>query len=622
MSVKMKAEASIFVVSMACGAAYSQTAVSWSTAGNGNWGTASNWSTGVVPNNSGSSTYLVDLNAPSALSPAYTVSLNQYAEVDRLRMLSSKATLDLAGNSLLVEGDVYLINGLLTRSGASGVLSIDGELHLGGVPLIDAGEVHVSKSVVIEDLPDGPTSEVDDIDLCDTCVFIVADGTWNTDDNIRMENGAGIELLPESSFIISGSDSRGIISDGSGGIVNEGELVLSMSADFLLDDSQVDGDSGSLFFWTGSGNIEVENDGQIAIGTGADIRITGSSSKSISTTSTGTFILDGELEMDASSTVLFEDIDFEVSGDVLVKQGVLRLDVANDLTPSAELADGAWEIHNSAELDFAGDTFDTLSASVVLSGASSIFDAIDPLAYVESGGYFEINSGHNFTTAGDFEIAAGGEVVVGSGSTLMVTGTFANYNRGFHGGRLKLEGHLVSAPGSFRLLNHDLELVGTNAGLYDFKGNNQLGDLATIAPDARLCLTDGSQYEGDSLDVWGQFEVGTDPSSMRGITAVRAHRSLELYTGSACQLQLHAHPLGSQPLIESQSIVLHPGMTLKVSPAVGQAGLPVGRHILMKGLANTVSDIELQIEAANSVQSTKLQQEGESLVLYVGRIQN
>jgi hypothetical protein len=87
---------------------------------------------------------------------------------------------------------------------------------------------------------------------------------------------------------------------------------------------------------------------------------------------------------------------------------------------NSTLVGGNWAAYANSTLDFAGRTFTTNAAHILLDGVGSTFAAVAPLA--SNTGTFEIDHGRNFTTAGAFQNS--GDLVIGAGSTFVVTGAF------------------------------------------------------------------------------------------------------------------------------------------------------------------------------------------------------
>lgn len=418
--------------SLAC----AQSDVFWISPVSGLWSDAANWSDGSVPGASG----MMDRRVNIDLAGSYTVDLDFDASVSGLVLANSSATLRLTGaTGLTTFGDNQFSGANIMGSGAT-------TLTTGGLTVFSGGATIAGMSSANFG---GRTefNNTDDIDLCDTCVFLTGEGVWTGGGSFNLENdsvGSEIVIAAGGSLALLGSGTRTIQGIGSGNqFVNRGELLLDLDG--------------------GADALEVAGS-RFLNARGAEIRL---------------------------------------------ESGTLRSDLSGTLSGTS-LRGGDWVVGENGAVDTMGAAIQAIDVSVTLDGAGSSFVAVDALRRVTNRGALRVMGGKSFATAVGVSLEVEGEVEVGAGSVVTVTDDLMNLDGGtltdgsfVVGGRLEL-----MEAGAIQSLEAGLTLEG--AGMIDDgSGADLLAGLGMIGADGAFALRDGASFTTVSdLGLQGSLDIG------------------------------------------------------------------------------------------------------------------
>jgi hypothetical protein len=423
-----------------CGSAssvWAQTDVFWLAPVSGLWSDAANWSSPFVPGQGGNT----DVRAVVNLAGSYSIGLDFDATLSGLELSGAGAVLSLTGAGTTLEtGGQNTFNGSSIVGNQStavrtfGSTSFAGSASFNNVGLVDLGG--------LTEFGD------DDIDLCDTCVFLTGSGLWGGGGTFNLQNdGIGSEVVIETgaSLALLGAGGRTIQGVGGGNrFINRGELRVALD------------------------------------GAGDAFEVAGSTFQNAA------------------------------GGSVRVEAGTLRSDLNGTLSGTS-LRGGDWFVGDGGAVDAVGRTITAINAAVELSGAGSSFAAIDSLSRVADRGTFRVTGGRDFQTdAGVAAFTVDGALEVGAGSSFGVTNALANLSAGtLSGGSFVVGGSLELAQGgSIAALEAALTLAGTGA-VRDGSGGDLLASLAEIRDAGAFALRDGAVFTtaGD-LALDGTLDIG------------------------------------------------------------------------------------------------------------------
>lgn len=409
----------------------------WASPLSGDWSDASNWVGAVVPGGPGATDIRVVVDLPGA----YTISLDFDASVAGLELTGPGAQLSLTapGTSLRTTGDNMFTGANIQGGQNTSILTTGVSVFSGGATISGIGSFNLGGMVEF--------TGGDDIDLCDTCVAINADGVWS---------GA-------STFNLSGSVTGSDIEIGT-----NGSLSLVGSGDRIIRGSGIN----SQFIIQGMLNV--------SLGSAADA-----------------LVLDGADFMNRSG------------GMVRMEKGTLRSNLQGTLSGNS-LRGGDWFIGAAGTVDAMGVSLEGIDVSVELSGSGSSFAALDTLQRITGRGALKLMNGRDFITDGAAAFEVGGMLDVGDGSVFTASTGLGNLNAGeLSGGKFVVGGELkLMQGGGIETLNAALTLEGTGS-IRDDQGGDLLATLAGIRDDGALELRDGAAFTtaGD-LSLTGRLELG------------------------------------------------------------------------------------------------------------------
>lgn len=424
-------------IMLAAGQACAQQDAFWVNPVSGLWSDAANWSVSFVPGQGANTNVraVVDRDGP------YTVALDFNAQVAGLELSGVGATL-----ALTAPGTTLVSNGINTFEGASVTGDLSTVIQTRGTTTFTAGASFNRIGRV--DLGGRTEFTDDDIDLCDTCVFLTGPGFWTGGGTFTLQNdGVGSELVIEQggSLRLEGAGSRTI--QGIGGnnrFVNLGQLRLD--------------------FDSGAETLEI-------------------------------------------SGAAFQNA---AGGRVSVRTGTLRSNLSGTLSGTS-LRGGDWFVGSGGTVDALGSVITAIDAKVELSGAAASFAALNTLERITANGAFRVTEGKAFQTdAGLAPLDVQGELEVGAGSVITVTGGLANLQAGtLTGGSFVVGGSLaLSQGGPIEAIEASLTLAGAGA-VGDGTGADFLATLAEIRSGGVLALREGASFTtaGD-LALTGTLDIG------------------------------------------------------------------------------------------------------------------
>lgn len=200
----------------------------------------------------------------------------------------------------------------------------------------------------------------------------------------------------------------------------------------------------------------------------------------------GRFVKDG-----GTGTTFIDGVKFKnATGIVEVNTGTLAMNSIGDYdSASRSLNGGTWIVGNNATLAFNGVTgIQRLSGDVTLSGANSIFTAINGLQEVSAGGAFRVLEGRSFTTTGNFTNS--GVVEVGSGSTFAVRNG-STFTPGT--GEVRVSGDFRYDNANITTLAWQL-VLGAGGRVLDQAGQDGLRNFNSIGSGGVFRVIDGRDY--------------------------------------------------------------------------------------------------------------------------------
>jgi hypothetical protein len=416
--------------------ACAQDDVFWISPVSGLWSEASNWSSAPVPGLPGSENRRVNI----ALAGTYTVDLDFNATISGIELINSDATLRFSGPSgaLTTTGDNRFTGANIAGSGSN-------TLTTGGLTVFSGGATLAGISAANF----GGRTEFtgDDIDLCDTCVFLTGDSAWTGGGSFNLENDSmGSEIVIETggSLELTGAGARTIRGIGANNrVVNRGELRIALDA--------------------GADALAI-TDSQFQNVRGASVRI---------------------------------------------ETGTLQSNLSGSLSGNS-LRGGDWFVGDAGTVDTMGVQIEAIDVAVELDGAGSAFDAVNALERVAGRGALRVKNGRDFATAAGVAFSVEGELEVGDGSAFMVTDSLANLGGGtLQGGSFIVGGELgLMNGGAIGTLEAGLTLEGAGT-VSDGSGGDLLAGLARVGVDGVFALRSGAAFTTASdLDLDGTLDIG------------------------------------------------------------------------------------------------------------------
>jgi hypothetical protein len=278
---------------------------------------------------------------------------------------------------------------------------------------------------------------------------VILDGTTVTTDITLGNSAASLESLDgltlnnanvflssitTNSFVLSGAQTIG----GSGTIniangpfgSNTGTLTLGPNictkvsgcniggTSLLINQGTITTNGRSLNLIMGS----IQNNGTIDVGSGGSIRTNFLFPSEGMVTNIGTLIARDGGSFNATSSTF--TTAFNNMGTVIARDGGLAtftLQATSNLQGST-LIGGTWAVYNNSTISMALSAIKTNNATILLSGSSSNFAAVNSL--VTNLGTLELLSGRLFTSVGN--LSNSGSIVVGANSGLKVNGSLNN----------------------------------------------------------------------------------------------------------------------------------------------------------------------------------------------------
>ncbi|MBK8035638.1 MAG: PEP-CTERM sorting domain-containing protein [Verrucomicrobiaceae bacterium] len=270
--------------------------------------------------------------------------------------------------------------------------------------------------------------------------------------------------------------------------------------------------------WTG-GNIQVENNAQLIVLSGATLQTSVAADLSNFTHPTdGFFRIQGTFEKSGATTTNLGMVGgsffTDNTGTISVTGGTLNLGGKLIQHSGTTLTAGTWNVSNGASINrTTGSDITTLgsAATVMLDGAGSSFTKVTT-ALATNQGSFTLKNNRDLTTAGAYAnsgttrvedsttvLTVNGAYTQTGGVTAMVGGAFIdptvfNLNGGTLQGIGTIESNVIAGPGSHTIA------PGLSPGTLTINGNLTLSSGSTLAMELGG-LTQGTLY--DHLDVNG-----------------------------------------------------------------------------------------------------------------------
>lgn len=509
----------------ACGTVWGQGTpqnVFWNNPDGGAWSDSANWSPDVVPNNAGQSLFNATLDLQDV---PYQVLLDIDVTLENFSLLWSGATLDLGLRNFTVNNDLRVRRGMLTRGeGEPGDLSVGGVLTLDDAALMAAGTIRTNGAISLE----GKGT----IDICNTSVDHRGAGgiNWDSPARLNIDMKGSLRNGEDSSFTITGSEDREVTGDGTGLLINDGNLVQGPATR---------GQAGI----TTINNVIFQNNGTVSVEGGGLILNT------INSLTVDDTLVQGVWNIRNNSFLDFGDSTFSrLATEVNISGGNSFFNAIQNLREVTE--QGSFSISdqqnffaqdffiNSGRVEVGRDSiFDTsvfglgnidgdaifggtfvvegefrtgaariefLASDLTLVGLGASFDGIHALNEIGSGGRFALEGRRGFQTIGDLAVAESGAVRVGAESILAISGNLLSVNPDgvLTSGSYDIAGTLSAQNLRLTVLSSELFLRGDGSRLLDGNGRDALESLRRISQTGALLLR-----EGRSLDIDGNFVV-------------------------------------------------------------------------------------------------------------------
>lgn len=485
----------------------------WLNPINGSWNQAARWSGGVVPNNQGTQTFDVVINA---VGSPYTVTLNARPTLIDMTLDSANATMFMNNRSITLLGDYIQRSGLLLGGATSDLMTVAGEARLEGGTIRRVKEFRSNGTLRID---------VGDLIICDT--GIVHGGitfTWGGAANIRMDRGARLinginstwNILSDQAITRLPNGDQPIVENlgvmiKSGGVgvtdiqdirfINSGTLRIESGTVRIQDPTAVVGDRLTGGTWSIGGGSTLDFPGANIMINEAEVELTGPGAmfaaiEGLTTNeAAGRFAVSGGRDF---TTVT----DFTNNGTLAVGAATeFRAAPGFTLTNFAggTLTDGSYEIGGTLRFD--GADVQTLAARVALDGAGA--DILDQASLsglrnfnlIDLAGDFSIANGRDFTTGGNFQndgtlrVGDGVEFAVASGSMLTnISGDTIT------GGTFIVQGKVVVDADPIEVIASKITLDGPNADFESRLDAPLLESVRQVSMEGLLEVLNGRDF--------------------------------------------------------------------------------------------------------------------------------
>jgi hypothetical protein len=439
-----------------------------------------------------------------------------------------------------------------TASVTNTVIRNIGRIVLGAGSSTTIGSGTTFENTEVESLGQMTISSDDDTDICNTNVGSLSGGlAWSGPGNISLEGDSSITIGTDSTMTIEASvGDRAIVGDTKAGVsvtnngtvrvggavpapgrgrvdrisvlgteftnngvveVAQGELAFDQFSQLVDPDFQFVG--GAWVVRNGAGLDLID---QFVLTLAADVTLDGAASRFGALNTLRTVEDDGRLRIENGRDFSAQE-DFWNFGEVSIGAGS-DLNVAFGLNniDDGRLVDGTYDIAGRliTSLDQGGVESLEGGADVTLRGEGSRFAAVNGLERVGADSRFAVLEGRQFTTRGNFFVAAGGELEVGLGSVLDVTGQLENFtgDGDLIGGKLIIAGVLRGQTQGIRQIANDTTLDGLASIIVNGQGVDVFSSLERITETGRLALLNGRTLDVlDDLIVDGELFI--DPGT-------------------------------------------------------------------------------------------------------------
>jgi hypothetical protein len=262
----------------------------------------------------------------------------------------------------------------------------------------------------------------------------------------------------------------------------------------------------------------------------ANITLTGTSSKITDQTGTANALLNfatnnGSFTINGGRNFTTTG-NFTNNGTLTVGATTSKFDVNGNLTNFSGTTLNTGTYNLTGTLQFNNANIVTNDANITLTGASSNIndqtgtaDAL--LNFATNNGSFTINTGRNFTTAGNF--TNNGTLTVGtSTSKFDVNGNLSNFSgTTLNGGTYNLTGALQFNAANIVTNAANISLTGTASKILDQSGNNALLNFATNASGGSFGVFGGRTFSTSvAFTNLGTLDIGTKSSFTVGGTGL------------------------------------------------------------------------------------------------------
>ncbi len=475
----------------------------WLDDDSGLWSDAGNWSTPVAPNNA-ALTYRAEI---TVAGHPFTITLDDDFVISELLFTSAGATINAGPRSLQVLGGSTLGTGRLRGAPggafrfATGVAEHAGardtfDTVFNGTNIADVGTLEVGGSSLFANARIAGVASVQlgsNARLEDTEIVGIGDGMTVVTTSANASLTAIDYSFTKALIVIDGTAQF------------NGNFVAD------IDDTCIDVARGSLDLGGTTGPTLTRN-GEFMVRDGASLNIAGGVARTMQGVGPGTQRIvvqeGGSFVQRDGGAFTIEGVDLTNNGTVRVAQGLLSTDGVD--TPGDRLTSGQWQVAANSELRLVGADIRELAAGVSLEGAAAKFDAINGLERIVTDGRLALGSQRNFTTAGSFDVQAGGALSVDGGATFHATGGLVNLANGtLSGGSFDLGGTLQASNATgIQRVEADLTVRGTGK-IDNGLGGDALSSLTNIGEIGRVSALDGRDLLGlSSLTVEGELRVG------------------------------------------------------------------------------------------------------------------
>lgn len=373
----------------------------WNDGVDGLWSNPLNWNPNAVPDNFGTTTYEVTIDAPPNPLP-YRVTLDIDATIDLLNIFSvtqNDAMLELDNRTLSVLGTLNLTRSRLSGDNVSGAIVVDGDVTFNDA-VVDHNTFTANRNLFF-------TGSDDDY-ICDTSFFFNGSnaewsgtGTLTFHDATQFTNSAAstFTILNSSTFQEAGFDGAAFINQGTLRKASAG--TTSMTGIDLLNTGTLEAAAGTF----STDGVDVNGAGNTLVGgtwnvlAGATLDLVGQSIQNNEATiliqgAGSTFAALNDLaDNRAAGTLIVDGASFATAGALANNGTLLALNSAAVTTAGALVNNSTLTIDSASTLDTAGDLTNTADLTIgtdaeVRVGAG--FTLTNDAAGTLSGGAFAI----------------------------------------------------------------------------------------------------------------------------------------------------------------------------------------------------------------------------------------